>query len=127
MKEVDFSREVTLANGKAIVLAKKGNDYVVIRLNEIAFFFTKERLVFAIDKDGKKYIITKTIAQLEQGLDPNVFFRINRQCIINMYFIKRFRTYQRSRIEIELHLPEPVFLLISQSATISFRRWINQD
>ena len=124
MKTVKEKEVETQINNKGIVIAKKGNDYLIVKLEDIACFYTKEKLVFAIDKDGKKYLIDDTLTQLELQLDPLTYFRINRQAIVSITYIKRFRTFERLRIEIELNLPTPVVFLTSQSATIAFRKWI---
>jgi DNA-binding LytR/AlgR family response regulator len=114
----------TPTHNKGIVIAKKGNDYLIVKLEDIACFYTKEKLIFALDKDGKRYLIDDTLTQLELQLDPVIYFRINRQVIVSITYIKRFRTFERLRIEIELNLPSPVLFLTSQSATIAFRKWI---
>ncbi|MFL5740038.1 MAG: LytTR family transcriptional regulator DNA-binding domain-containing protein [Flavisolibacter sp.] len=120
-----INREDAHASDRNFIIAKKGNDYLVVKLEAIACFYTKEKLVFAVDKEGKKMMVDDTaLAQLEERLDPETYFRINRQVIVSIHYIRRFRIFQRQRIEIELDVVVPFALVASQSGSIGFRKWI---
>lgn len=117
-------REAPINRDKVRLIARKGNDHIVVKLADIAFFFTHEKQVFLVDQEGQKVLIDDTLQHLEESLDENVFFRINRQCIVNIHFIKSFSTFKRLRMEIQLVFPQPYKLYTSQNAAIAFRKWI---
>jgi len=115
------------SNRKTRLIVQKGVEFIALRKEDIALFYTQNRLVHVVDKDEKKYILNKKLSGLEEELDPRVFFRINRQAIINIDFIKSFRPYQRVKIIVDLSLPNlKQLLIISQETAPAFRKWIHE-
>src|SRR4030095_13324178 len=58
-------------------LVKKGNDYVTVKTEEIAYFYATHKLVCMVEKSGQKFILDKSLADLEKELDPALFYRVN--------------------------------------------------
>jgi DNA-binding LytR/AlgR family response regulator len=115
------------ANRKTRFIVKWGTDNIALPVNDIALFNTKNKVVFAIDKSGKKYIIDKTMIELENELDNKFFFRVNRQYIVNINYIKGFSIYERVKLEIELTLPDfNDVIIVSQDTATIFKNWISQ-
>ena len=110
------------------LVVKKGIENIFILLDNIVFFYTENKIVFAIDKIGKKYITNENLAILELELDRNIFFRANRQYIINIGHIKSFRTYEKVKLSVEMNpvgLNEQHFIIISQETAPAFKKWIH--
>src|SRR5262245_34797477 len=76
------------------VVLRKGIENISVLLEHIVFFYTKDKIVYGIDHAGKKYIAEVNLGELEKRLDEGTFFRANRQFIININFLKSFRTYE---------------------------------
>ena len=109
------------------LVVKKGADNISIPLENIVFFYTENKIVFAIDQTGKKYVTKGNLSTLELELDNNIFFRANRQYIINIAHIKSFRIYERVRLRVEMNpveLNDHHFIIISQETAPAFRKWI---
>ena len=109
---------------RAFVVTRKGNDRLLLRLEDIACFFLQAKIAFALTRDGKKYLLEENLTQLESMLDPHQFFRVSRQAIVSIHYIRRFRNFGRLRIEVELDVPVPYTVLTSQPASALFRKWI---
>jgi DNA-binding LytR/AlgR family response regulator len=107
------------------VIARKGNEHLNLLLSDVALFYSESKIAFLIDKDGNKYMTDRNLTDLENKLDQNTFFRANRQYIININFIKSFKTYERSKIWVNLIIDhEEHKIIISQETAPFFRRWI---
>ena len=91
-------------------------------------FYTENKLVYVIDKSGQKSIIDKTLNELESELDDSVFFRANRQYIINLAFVKSYKPYEKVKLQVDLHVHEKMnhFIIISQNTAPNFRKWISE-
>ena len=114
-------------NRKTRFIVKWGTDNIALPINDIALFNTKNKVVYAIDKSSKKYIIDKTMSELETELDNKTFFRVNRQYIVSIDYIKGFSTYERVKLEVELTLPDfDEVIIISQDTAPVFKNWISQ-
>lgn len=68
---------------KKRIIVKKGLESIALRLEEVALFSADNKIVYAIDRGGKKYLADKSLSELEADLDPSIFFRANRQYIVN--------------------------------------------
>ena len=113
---------------KSRVIVRKGNEHLNLLLNDIVLFYTENKVAFAIDKNGRKFMTDRNLAELEEKLDPSIFFRASRQYIINVDYIYSFRTYERSKILVELSVKHPEHtIIISQETAPSFRRWIYES
>ena len=98
---------------------------ISLRMEDIVIFYTENKIVYVIDRSGKKYLCDKNLAELEQSLDENIFFRANRQYIININFIKGFKSYEKVKLQVDLTLPELNHcIIVSQETAPLFREWM---
>jgi DNA-binding LytR/AlgR family response regulator len=112
---------------KTRLIVKKGIINIALKTDEIAIIYTEDKLVFVIDREGKKYRVDKNLAELENELDPAIFFRANRQYIINIGFIKSYRSYEKVKLQVDLAMPElNHHIVVSQEAAPDFRKWISE-
>ena len=111
---------------KTRLLVRRGVANIVLLLNDVAAMYTTNKLVYVIDRDSKKYSIDKTLTELEEELDPTIFFRANRQYIININFVKSFKAYRKVKLMVDINIPEPEYrVCISQHVAPSFKKWMN--
>lgn len=109
------------------LIARRGLDHVPLKLDDVALFYTENRLTFLIDKEGKKYIVDDILSALEPELDKSKFYRANRQYIINIDFIKGYKTAEKVKISVEMAIgtvKSPI--MISQDSAADFREWISK-
>jgi DNA-binding LytR/AlgR family response regulator len=113
---------------KTRLLVKKGIENISLRIEDVAFFYTENKVVYVIDKNGKKYIIDKTLNELEEVLDKKAFFRANRQYIVNLSFVKSYRPYEKVKLQLDLVVPDVNhFIIISQLTATDFRKWVAEE
>lgn len=110
---------------KSRLVVKRGLEYISLKIDDIVLFYTENKLVFVADVNGKKYVAENNLADLEEMLDNNQFFRVNRQYIVNIDFIRGFKTYEKVKLLLELNVPEMNHhIVISQENSSQFRRWM---
>ena len=106
-------------------IVKKGLENISLRLEDIVFFFTENKVVYVVDKWNKKYIADKNLGELEEDLDRDIFFRANRQYIVNINYIKGFKSYEKVKLQVDLSLSELNHcIIISQETAPAFRKWM---
>ncbi len=112
---------------KTILIVKKGLEHIALRLDDIVLMYSENKIVYTIDKFGRKFICEKNLSELCQELDGNMFFRANRQYIINAGYIRGFKAYEKVKLQVDLLLPEiKHHIIISQEMAVQFRKWINE-
>jgi DNA-binding LytR/AlgR family response regulator len=111
---------------KTRMLVRKGIENVILKTSDIVIIYTENKLVYVVDKDGKKYIADKNLSDLNEELDPGIFFRVNRQYIVNIGFVKSYKAYEKVKLQIDLTVPElHHHIIVSQEMAPCFRKWIN--
>jgi DNA-binding LytR/AlgR family response regulator len=126
MKDQALQRELLPGpKRKKRIIAKRGAEHLVLKLDDVALFVVYERIVFVFDRQGNKYLSDRNLQSTVDGLDPEMFFRVNRQAVVNLHYIKSFRTIENSKIRIELTV-EGILddLVVSQERTSLFKEWI---
>jgi two-component system, LytTR family, response regulator len=67
--------------------AHKGRQIVVLGVTEILWFEVQYRLVYA-HTDGNRYMTNFTLKELEDRLDPDIFFRAHKSRLVNLENVK---------------------------------------
>jgi len=119
---------VKFINGrkKTRLLVKRGMENIAVRLEDIALIYTQNKLVYVIDRYSKKYVSDKTLSELEEELDSSIFFRVNRQYIININYVKSFKSHEKVKLLIDISIPEINHsIIISQETAPAFRKWMH--
>lgn len=110
---------------KSRLLVKKGIENIVLKLDDVVLLYTENKLVYVIDKNNRKYIVDRNLGDLEEELDEQIFFRANRQYIINMNFIKGYKSYEKVKLVVDLSIPElNHVIIVSQETAPDFRKWM---
>lgn len=108
------------------IIAKKGVENISIKHENIVIFYSENKVVYVIDNNNKKFITDKTLSELEAELDSSIFFRANRQYIINLNFVRSYKSYDKVKIKVDLMIPENNhFIIVSQIGAPHFRKWIS--
>jgi two-component system, LytTR family, response regulator LytT len=98
---------------------------IPLTVAQISWFYTANEIVYAGTADNKQYIIDATMEQLQQQLDPAVFFRANRQFIVQRKAIVEVDFYFNGRLSVKINPPAREQILISKARVPEFRQWMN--
>ncbi len=104
-----------------------GEHMKTIETQDIAYFYTENKINFIVMKDGKRLPSDHTLDQLEQIIDPVAFFRINRQFIISYGSIAEMFTYSKARVLIKLHPQSKLETIVSTERAASFKLWLSGE
>ena len=109
------------------IVVHKGIENVSLKLEDIVLFYTESKIVYVLDKCGKKYLCDKNLTDLESELDKNMFFRANRQYLVNIEYIKSYKSYERVKLLVDLSIDLNHSIIISQETAPVFRKWIMEN
>jgi two-component system LytT family response regulator len=105
-------------------LVKRGMDYITVRAEEVAYFYATHKLVCMVDSKGQKFILDKSLADLEKETDPAQFYRLNRKFLVSIQAIKKIKTYPKSKLLIEIDPPVNEEIIVSQENVSAFKDWV---
>jgi two-component system, LytTR family, response regulator len=98
------------------------NTLIPVMQNEIAFFH-KEELIYLQTMTNERYISDhQTMDEIESLLNPEFFFRVNRQFIIHIQSIGRIKTTHKG-LTVQLKSPFNTEIDISREKAVAFKSW----
>jgi len=112
---------------KSRFLIKIGEKFKSIPVAEVSHFHITERNVFLRDFQGKDYGVDYSLDQIQSTLDPRKFFRINRDCIVNINAITMMHSYSSSRLQLTLkNEAHDENFVVSRERVADFKRWVDK-
>jgi len=109
-------------------LVKKGQSFTTVIIDEVAYFCVENQLTFLYTHGGKRHLLDLTLDQLIKQLDPNRFYRVNRQFIVSAESIQTIHNYFNNRLTIKL-MPKPIDteqVVVSARKVVSFKEWLDR-
>lgn len=113
-------------NYKSRFFVKSGNQIYSIPTEEVAFFYTEDLSTLLVTTNRKRFVINFSLDQLEELLDPSLFFRINRQFLIHQQTIDSMEALGKGRIQLKLKHANFSALLVSRGRTPEFKEWLGR-
>jgi two-component system LytT family response regulator len=105
------------------LVLQEGDKLVPLAAPDIACIYIDSGVVSAITKEGKRMPLDHTLDEMEALLDPNEFFRANRQYIIARNSIKEAILWFNNRLAIKLDVKTPDDIIISKARVPEFKSW----
>ena len=107
-------------------LLKQGSRLVPISVENIAYFYSQERLTFVKTWDERSYVVDYTLDELECILHPKHFFRANRQVIFCVKAVDKVHLHFNSRLKLDLKPATTEEVFISRDKSGEFRLWMGE-
>ncbi len=112
---------------KSRFLIKVGEHYRSIQTSEISCFYILERATFIKTFSDKEFSVDYSLDYLQKMIDPDKFFRINRNCILNINVVSDILHYSSSRLRIKINGEKPIYdLIVSKDKVSEFKKWIDK-
>jgi DNA-binding LytR/AlgR family response regulator len=70
--------------------------------------------------------LENNLSQLEEQLQPNNFFRINRHLLVNIETIKKVHTWLGGRLKLEIVPITTVETIVSRERVNDFKEWLGR-
>lgn len=106
-------------------LISGSDEFWSLQVEDVAYFYSEEKTTFAVTSGGREHIIDLSLNRLEEQLNPEQFFRVNRQMILNIDAIDRAVPYLKGRIKVMVHPAFKSDIIISEGKTSAFKLWLN--
>ncbi|WP_353086133.1 LytTR family DNA-binding domain-containing protein [Flavobacterium sp.] len=107
-------------------LVKYSNQLLSINIDDIAYFFSEDKWTFLCLKDGRKLPIEFSLKKIEDEVNPQFFFRINKKFLVSHESINTMHYVSKMRIRLNLKPnfeSEPIFVAIEKLG--SFKVWLS--
>lgn len=125
MEEVLQSLSTPVKKYRTRFLISGGDKLFTLQVSDIAYFYSENKVTFAVTRQNREYIIDFPLDKLADQLDADTFFRTNRQTIVSVDAIQRIEPYFQNKIVV---LVKPEFkdkILVSREKVTAFKLWLN--
>ena len=126
LEELAKLMNATASSYKSRFLVKSGARIRAVKIDEIAYFFVDQKLNLLVTRDGQKYPVDYTLDDLMNLLDPDLFFRVNRQLIVHIDAAMEIHPHFKGRLRLELDPPIDAEVVISSERTPAFKAWLDK-
>jgi DNA-binding LytR/AlgR family response regulator len=102
------------------------NNWIPVQTKDIACF-VRENLNYLYTFDGDKYILDYvTLEEIEELLDPNLYYRANRQSIVHINAIQSIKPHENQKLTLTLKSPLKMEQDISREKAPGFKKWFER-
>ncbi len=111
---------------KSYFLVPEKDKLIPLAVKDIAYTYIDTKTVKIITFNGKIFFMNQTLDELMEQLNPNDFFRANRQYIISHHAVKEISIWFASKILISLSVNTPDKIVISKARVSEFKKWYSK-
>ncbi|MDQ3101102.1 MAG: LytTR family DNA-binding domain-containing protein [Bacteroidota bacterium] len=106
-------------------LIRYGDHFKLVEPQQIAYIHSMQKNTFLRTMEGRDLPLEESLDRLELQLDPEKFFRLNRQVLVHLQSIKELLAYSKSRVKVMLHPPYNDDAIVSSERSADFKRWLS--
>ncbi len=106
------------------ILIRFTSKLTVVKTSEIAYIFSENKIAYFYLATGQKVASDYKLQDLEELLDPKIFFRVNRQFIVNIDSVQSMSTYSKARVNLKLIPDFKDDIIVSTEKTPELKSWL---
>ena len=125
ISELNAQKQSTF-NYRDRFLIKQGQRYITVHSTDIAYFFTKGKVVFIKCWDNKEYIVDYSLDDLETSVNPQRFFRLNRQFLVELKSVDKVHMWFNGKLKVQLNPESKEDLVVSRERAGEFKIWLGE-
>lgn len=120
-----------LFNSKAKIYRKRFllpafDGFKTINTDDIAFVYFEHKSTWLMLSSGQEETLSYSLDDLEDELNPDDFFRANRQFIIHINSIERILNSFNGKLKVVLKKYPEKEVLVSKEKAMKFKEWLNK-
>lgn len=100
--------------------------FKLIKATDISFFFSENGVVRAFLNAGNSVTISQSLNDLEQQMNPDSFFRVNRQYMVNIDSIDKLTNFFKYKMTISLHGFPNLQIVVSKDRLTQLKNWLDR-
>lgn len=109
-------------NATSLLISYK-TKIIPVKINDIAFFYTKQNVVFLVTFLNQKFRINYNLEELEQ-LAGQAFYRVNRQYLVSKDAVLEMEQYFNRKLLLKLKTSEEHEIIINKIKITDFLMWL---
>jgi two-component system LytT family response regulator len=107
-------------------MIKQGQRLFSVGIEEVAYFFSRNKISFIKTFDKKEWMLDYTLDELDKMVDHRRFFRLNRQVIAELRAIDKVNLYFNNKLKINLQPGFDEDVIVSREKATDFKIWLGE-
>ena len=107
-------------------LIQSNESFFYLPIEQIALFYSMQGITFSVTFEKLEYPVNFSLESLKEQLSPDLFFKVNRQIIINIEYIKRVHSYFNGKLKLETKPTHTEDIIIGKDKAAAFKRWLDR-
>ncbi len=107
-------------------LIQSKEDFFQLPVEQIAYFHSVQKITLAVTFEQRQYPVNFSLEKLKEQLDPDIFFKVNRQIIININAIQKIHSYFLGKLVISTKPAHAEEIIVGKDKAASFKRWLDR-
>jgi len=103
---------------------KIGEHIKIINSIDVECVFSQEKGTYLHTFENRDYLTDYTLDQIEECLNPDDFFRVNRKFIIHLTAVKDIIVYSNSRLKLKINSYKGEDIIVARERVQDFKKWI---
>lgn len=124
VEQIQAARQMLSPSYKKRFLIKIGDLLRPVRVEDIHCFYSRHKMTYLLTAAGKSYPTEYSLNDIENLVDPQRFFRVSRQYIVQADAIAEVITFSNSRLKIKLHTPKAEDIVVSRERVAEFKEFL---
>ena len=108
-------------------LVKQGQRFIPLEVTDIAYFYTEDKVSFIKTFNDQRYVVDHSLDDLEELVNPELFFRANRQFIVNSKSLEAIHNHFNGKLKIQLKPIAGEDVYVSRERAGDFRKWLGES
>jgi len=104
---------------------KIGEHIRIIETKNMALIYSQNKGTYIYT--SRDFLTDFSLESISNLIDPSQFFRINRQNIISINYIKDIVAYSNSRLKIIMNTKDEQEIIVSREKVKDFKNWLNGE
>lgn len=107
-------------------LIRSNESFYQLPVDEISYFYSSNKITFAVTFEKRKVQIDDSLESLSDQLNPEKFFKINRQFIVNLDAIEKINMYFGGKLTLQTRPEHSEKIIIGKDKAAEFKRWMDR-
>jgi two-component system response regulator LytT len=123
----DLRKQARQPEFRSQFLAKYHQQLISVDASDVSYFYEKEGTTYLYSRDKNRYVVDYSLDILEEFLEPNHFFRINDQFIVEVRAVSQIHSYLNGQLKVDLDsggIAQDI--AVSRDRIKDFKEWIGR-
>ncbi|WP_031529286.1 LytR/AlgR family response regulator transcription factor [Dyadobacter crusticola] len=123
---LQLHQRLNTQNYRKRFLVKSIQKLVSVNVEDIAYFYSDEKLNFFRTYSNKRYVVDYTMDELETMLKPEDFYRISRSFFVAPESLEQISDYFGHRLVLKLRPDHEKEVIVSREKVTEFKNWLGK-